>query len=208
MTALPQTLPVFAVSGALLLPGHRLPLTVFEPRYLAMTDDCLGAGRMLALVQPAAGPVGPVEGLYGVGILARIVAFGETADGRYLITCHGVSRFRVAGEVDGRAGYRRVVADYTPFAADRDGAAPVVVDRVRLVRSVGSCLAQAGLGIDMSKLDQASDHDLVNSLAMVAPLSPEEKQALLEAADTVARAELMIAFFEMGALADGDPVRH
>lgn len=208
MSGLPETVPVFAVSGVLLLPGHRLPLTVFEPRYLALTDDCLGAGRLLALVQPSTGACGPAEGLYGVGTLARIVAFGETGDGRYLITCHGVSRFRVVGEAEGRSGYRRVVADYTPFAADGDGAAPEMVDRIRLLRSVGGFLAQAGLAVDMSKLDQASDRELVDSLAMVAPLSPGEKQALLEAVSVSARAELMIAIFEMAAFSEGERVRH
>ncbi|MCA1907412.1 MAG: LON peptidase substrate-binding domain-containing protein, partial [Magnetospirillum sp.] len=121
MTPLPSVLPVFAVPGALLLPGGRLPLTVFEPRYLALTDDVLGAGRLLALVQPTASGDGPAPGLYSVGTLGRVVAFGETGDGRYLITCQGITRFRVAGETEGKSGYRRVLADYAPFAADLAG---------------------------------------------------------------------------------------
>ncbi|MBX9633501.1 MAG: LON peptidase substrate-binding domain-containing protein, partial [Magnetospirillum sp.] len=117
---LPRVLPVFAISGVLLLPGGRLPLTVFEPRYLALTDDALGAGRLFGLVQPAPDkvPDGPVPGLYSVGTLARITAFGETGDGRYLITSLGLSRFRLAGEVEGRSGYRRVLAEYGPFSGD------------------------------------------------------------------------------------------
>ena len=93
---LPPVLPVFAVPGAILLPRGRLPLMVFEPRYVALIDDCLGAHRLFGLVQPQDEAMG--DGLFPIGTLARIAAFGETGDGRYLITAIGVSRFRVAGE--------------------------------------------------------------------------------------------------------------
>ncbi|MCR6629494.1 MAG: LON peptidase substrate-binding domain-containing protein [Magnetospirillum sp.] len=212
---LPRVLPVFAVSGAILLPRARLPLTVFEPRYLALVEHALGAGRLLALVQPAPGGVAaaPVPGLYGTGTLARITAFGETGDGRYLITATGITRFRLAGEAEGRAGYRRVVAEYGPFAADLEAAAEVAdqasVDRRRLLGAVGAYLARQGVALDLVKLEAASDADLVASLAMSAPLSPEEKQALLEASGTLERANLMIALFEMALLAEsGETLLH
>lgn len=209
MTSLPPVLPVFAVPGALLLPGGRLPLTVFEPRYLAMTDDVLGAGRLLALVQPTASGDGPAPGLYSVGTLGRIVAFGETGDGRYLITCLGISRFRIAGEAEGKSGYRRVLADYTPFAADLAGEPDPVFDRRRLVGAVTACLAQNGLASDLAKLDSANDRDLITTLAMAAPLSPEEKQALLEVPSLGERARMMIAIFEMAVLSEaGETIRH
>lgn len=209
MTSLPSVLPVFAVPGALLLPGGRLPLTVFEPRYLAMTDDALGAGRLLALVQPTASGDGPAPGLYSVGTLGRIVAFGETGDGRYLITCQGITRFRVTGEAEGKSGYRRVVADYAPFAADLTGEPDPVFDRRRLVGAVTACLAQNGLASDLAKLDSANDRDLITTLAMAAPLSPEEKQALLEVPSLGERARMMIAIFEMAVLSEaGETIRH
>lgn len=209
MSELPDVLPVFAVPGALLLPGGRLPLTVFEPRYLALTDHCLGAGRLLALVQPTASGDGPAPGLYSVGCLARVVAFGETGDGRYLITCQGISRFRIAGEAEGRSGYRRVLADYAPFAADMAGEPDPVFDRRRLIGAVTACLAQNGLASDLAKLEAASDRDLITTLAMAAPLSPEEKQALLEAPSLGERARMMIAIFEMAVLTEaGETIRH
>ena len=206
---LPAIVSVFAVPGALLLPGGRLPLTVFEPRYLALTDHCLGAGRLLALVQPTAAGDGPAPGLYSVGCLARIVAFGETGDGRYLITCQGVSRFRITAEAEGRSGYRRVMADYGPFITDLAGEADPVFDRRRLISAVAACLAQNGLASDMAKLEASSDRDLVTTLAMAAPLSPEEKQALLEAPTATDRASMMTAIFEMAVLAEaGETIRH
>ncbi|CAA7622017.1 LON peptidase substrate-binding domain-containing protein [Magnetospirillum sp. UT-4] len=207
---LPGVLPVFAVAGALLLPGGRLPLTVFEPRYLALTDDCLGTGRLFALVQPGPedGSV-PVPGLQPVGCLARIVAFGETGDGRYLITGLGINRFRLVGEEPGRSGYRRVVADYAPFAGDREGEGRIDIDRRRLIAAVSAYLSHQGLTADMARLDDSNDTELVTALAMAAPLSPEEKQALLEAPSTTERAQLMTAMFEMALLTEsGDFVRH
>lgn len=208
---LPAVVPVFAVAGALLLPGARLPLTVFEPRYLAMTDDCLGAGRLFGLVQPAPDSAsGPATGLYSVGCLARIVAFGETGDGRYLITGLGINRFRVAAEEPGRSGYRRVAVDYAPFGMDRAGEPNgAAVDRSRLMAAVSAYLSRQGLASDMAKLDKSSDAETVAALAMAAPLSPEEKQALLEAPTVVERARLMITLFEMALLAEtGRTVRH
>jgi Lon protease-like protein len=210
-TELPRVLPVFAVSGALLLPGGRLPLTVFEPCYLALTDDVLGAGRLFALVQPAPeGVTGSnVRGLYNVGTLARIVAFGETGDGRYLITGLGLTRFRLAGEAEGRAGYRRVVAEYGPFIGDLGPQNGPPVDRRRLMAAVGAYLSRQGLASDLAKLENAPDSELVNAIAMAAPLSPEEKQALLEAPSTFERAQLMTAIFEMALLAEaGDTLLH
>lgn len=207
----PGVLPVFAVSGALLLPGARLPLTVFEPRYLAMTDDALGQGRWFALVQPSPDGLvaGPVPGLYGVGMLARIVAFGETGDGRYLITALGVSRFALGEEVDGRSGYRRVTADYTPFADDRAPGAEPPVDRHRLMLAVSSYLTRQGLATDMARLEKSNDAEMVAALAMAAPLSPEEKQALLEARTVTERAYLMTTMFEMALLSEaGDTILH
>lgn len=206
---LPRVVPVFAVPGAVLLPGARLPLTVFEPRYLALVDAALGAGRLFALVQPAAEGVatgGAVAGLYAVGTLARITAFGETGDGRYLITGIGLTRFRLAGEAEGRSGYRRVVAEYGPYAMDLapNGGEPAV-DRRRLMGAVGGYLARQGVALDLGKLEKAADGELVTALAMAAPLSPEEKQALLEVATLAERADLMIAMFEMALLADTGP---
>lgn len=199
---LPGIVPVFAVSGALLLPGARLPLTVFEPHYLAMIDDALGAGRLFALVQPRQDGKGVAPGLYDVGCLARITAFGETGDGRYLITSTGLSRFTITGEAEGRFGYRRVHADYSAFAIDQIGEPDAIVDRNRLVNAVGTYLKRHGVKADLGKLDQAKDAEIVTALAMAAPLSPEEKQALIEAPTTLDRAQLMIAMFEMALLAE------
>lgn len=209
ITDLPRVLPVFAVSGAIVLPGARLPLTVFEPRYLALVDAALGAGRHFALVQPTGEGLpgsAAAPGLHAVGTLARITAFGETGDGRYLITNIGITRFRVAGEVEGRDGYRRVVAEYGPYVTDLapPGGEPAI-DRHRLMAAVGAYLGRQGVALDYAKLEAASDAEAVAALAMATPLSAEEKQALLEAPTVAERAEMMTTLFEMALLADNGP---
>ncbi|RAU23997.1 ATP-dependent protease [Paramagnetospirillum kuznetsovii] len=193
---LPGTVPVFAVSGAILLPGGTMPLMVFEPRYLALVDDALGAGRLLALVQPRDDEAGQASGLHDVGTLGRITAFGETGDGRYLITMAGLSRFRVAGEVDIRSGYRRVLADYSDFPADLAGTDKGPVDRRLLLAMVHTYLAGLGMATDLAQLEKADDAELTIRLAMACPFRPEEKQSLLEAAGHAERCRLMTALIE------------
>jgi len=193
---LPAELPVFALSGTILLPGGTMPLMVFEPRYLAMVDDALGAGRLFALVQPRDDLAGVAPGLYDTGCLARITAFGETGDGRYLITVAGLSRFRINGETDGRSGYRRVLADYAPFADDITGSDTGPVERQPLLAIVRSYLSGLGMTTDLAQLDKATDSELVIRLAMACPFMPAEKQALLEVPSHAERCRLMTAMIQ------------
>ncbi|MBX9634840.1 MAG: ATP-dependent protease, partial [Magnetospirillum sp.] len=132
-----------------------------------------------------------------------------TGDGRYLITSLGLSRFRLAGEVEGRSGYRRVLAEYGSFSGDTAPQPGPSVDRRRLMGAVTAYLSRQGLATDLAKLESAPDAEMVTALAMAAPLSPEEKQALLEAPSTLDRARLMTAMFEMALLAEaGDTLLH
>src|SRR3978361_1618985 len=115
-----EAIPIFPLAGAMLLPYGRLPLNVFEPRYLALVDDALAAGRLFGMIQPDASkpetPSGPA--LFGVGCLGRITSFTETGDGRLLISLIGVVRFAVAEELAPKRGYRRVRGDFGAYAED------------------------------------------------------------------------------------------
>ncbi|MGE5503623.1 MAG: LON peptidase substrate-binding domain-containing protein [Actinomycetota bacterium] len=203
VTDLPGIVPVFPLSGALLLPGGRLPLTVFEPRYLAMTDDALAAGRLMGMIQPCETACGPVAGLFSTGCLGRITSFAESGDGRYLVTLLGVCRFRLTGEDDGKSGYRRVRVDYRPYGDDLDeGPASAPIERARLLAAVKAMFGGHGIAVNWSALEGADDHMLVTTLAMTCPLSPEEKQALLEAPTLAERCDMMTAMIEMALLAE------
>src|SRR5687768_11977298 len=154
-TALPDMLPIFPLTGVLLLPRGRLPLNIFEPRYLAMTRDALGGARLIGMVQPSdpGGPPGTDPGIGGpgiggpgigsmnppvylVGCAGRITQFSETDDGRYLLTLTGVSRFRIKEELPLLSGYRRVVPDWRAYAHDRDRPTDPGFDRARLIRGL------------------------------------------------------------------------
>ena len=100
---LPAQIPIFPLPNALLLPGGQLPLNIFEPRYLAMIEDALGAsGRLIGMVQP----MEDSGELFGIGCAGRISYFQETGDGRYMIALNGVCRFRLHDHRLSARGYR------------------------------------------------------------------------------------------------------
>jgi Lon protease-like protein len=205
---LPAEIAVFPLSGALLLPGGRLPLNIFEPRYLAMTLDSLGKGRMFGMIQPEpGGPRGETgPGLYRIGCLGRLSSFAETEDGRLLITLTGVIRFRVAEELAMRRGYRRVRPDYAGFEADLDLAEkPTGLDRAALFCALRAFFKARGIEANWEAIEQTSDAMLVLTLAMVCPFEVREKQALLVAATPEERAEMLVALLRIGAHPDPAP---
>ncbi|MEO8557984.1 MAG: LON peptidase substrate-binding domain-containing protein [Rhodospirillales bacterium] len=214
--ALPQILPIFPLTGAVLLPGGRLPLNIFEPRYLAMVSDALGSGRMIGMIQPlkAGGFAGdgvseqPDEppAVQPIGCAGRISSFGETQDGRLLVTLSGACRFMVAEELPlHEHGYRRVQPDYSRFAADLQGGnEQVELDRSRLLGDLRRYFAANNLATDWKTLEQVDDAGLITTICMAAPFDAAEKQALLEAETATLRGKLLIAFLEQAVLANSN----
>jgi Lon protease-like protein len=200
--ALPATLPIFPLPGALLLPGGKLPLQIFEPRYLAMTRDALASDRLIGMIQPldhgseANGLVKHGAKLYSIGCAGRITSFSETENGRYLITLAGLCRFAIKHEVPTIGGYRRVVPDFARFRADMGEGGGGIIDRDRLMAALRAYFASQKINVDLSAIKDVSDDKLVTSLAMVCPFAAEEKQALLEAADLAERSRVMTALLE------------
>ena len=200
--ALPTEIAVFPLTGALLLPGGRLPLNIFEPRYLALVEASLGQGRSFGMIQPdpaaAAGPEGP--GLYKVGCLGRLTSFAETEDGRFLVSLTGTIRFQVSAERPGRDGYRRLRPDYAPFAEDLDRLGAFEMDRPALLDALRAYFRAKGIDANWEAIERLEDGALVTTLAMVCPFEPVEKQALLEAPDPAARAAMLVAMLRMDSL--------
>src|SRR5437588_8178059 len=175
---LPDTLPIFPLTGVLLLPRGRLPLNIFEPAYLAMTRDALGGERRIGMVQPnepqqdnrGGGAMNPP--VYPVGCAGRITAFAESDDGRYLITLTGVSRFRIVEELPLLDGYRRVRPDWEPFGRDLGPDEAGDFDRDRLVRGLRTFFIQQGLKADWEAIEKAPIEHLVTSISMLCPFPP------------------------------------
>ncbi len=203
---LPPVIPVFPLTGVLLLPRGRLPLNIFEPRYLAMVRDALAAERLIGMIQPRNPEPTALPALYPVGCLGRISAFSETDDGRFLVTLSGVCRFRVTAELGLATPYRQVAPHFDSFAADLDPeAVDEAFDRPALTAALRAYLDLHGMSADWHAVDQAGAEALVNTLAMTCPFDPAEKQALLEAPTIAARAETMIALIRMAVAANAVP---
>ena len=208
---LPQTIPIFPLPGVLLLPGGKLPLNIFEPRYLAMIRAALAGPRLIGMIQPRDPDAGGLQPeVQKVGCAGRIVSFAETDDSRYLVTLAGLCRFTVMGELPILDGYRRVVPDWAGYAGDL---APAVaaVDRMRLIGALRAFFADQPVRIDWQAIEQTADDRLIVSLAMICPFEAAEKQILLEAPSPSERARVMIALLENAALTrdEGDAqVRH
>lgn len=202
---LPETVAVFPLATALLLPGGRMPLNIFEPRYIEMVDHALRHDRLIGMIQPrlngALRPDGEPE-LCDVGCLGRITSFAETGDGRYLISLQGVCRFRVSSELPAKTPFRQ--CRISTFITDLDPEAGASeVDRPALLRAFRAYLKANELDADWNSVSRAENATLVNALSMMAPYGPAEKQALLEAPDLKTRAETLIAITEI-ALARSD----
>ncbi len=202
---LPEELPIFPLSGALLLPWGRLPLNIFEPRYLNMTLDALGVGRIIGMVQPNydRADAGGDPPTYSIGCAGRIASFEETEDGRLLILLKGLCRFSIVSEIEGRKGYRRVKALYEPFKADLDQPANFEVNREQLFQRLTPYLEAHAMPLGVEVLKGLSDPTLVTSLCMVCPFDPREKQALLEAPTLKARYEALLALLQIAAFEAG-----
>jgi uncharacterized protein len=202
---MPETIPVFPLTGALLLPRGRLPLNIFEPRYLAMTDDAMSGARIVGMIQPEKPETSTPPPLFPVGCAGRIVAYEETGDGRILITLSGISRFRLREELNVGTLYRQCRVDFAEFAGDfAADPAGSAVDREALLRTLKDYLEANRIQADWSGIRDAPIEALVNGLSMMSPFGTREKQALLEAPDLKSRAELLIAITEFSLAEPGE----
>ncbi len=200
---LPAVIAVFPLPGALLLPRARLPLHLFEPRYVAMLEDCMKSpDRLIGMIQTAG-----AEGsrLAAIGCAGRLTSFSETDDGRYMITLTGVSRFRLGEEVEGFTPFRRFNVDWQAFKRDRarEDETDPSLDRKSFLALLSRFFEARQLGVDWQNLSKADPELLINALSMLLPLPPEDKQALLEAPNLTDRRQTLTALIEF-ALHRGD----
>ncbi|MBI4184327.1 MAG: LON peptidase substrate-binding domain-containing protein [Proteobacteria bacterium] len=196
---LPPRIPIFPLPAVLLLPRSRLPLNIFEPRYLNMTLDALATPtRVIGMVQPLEAAAGADEPpVYATGGAGRISAFSETGDGRLLITLTGVCRFRIGEELSPHRGYRRVKAEYADFRADLAPETYPPLDRDSLFACLKEYFKRHGIQADWETIRNLPDEQLVAALAMSCPFEPGEKQALLEAPTLPARHAALVTILEM-----------
>jgi len=208
---LPPVIPVFPLTGALLLPKGHLPLHIFEPRYLEMINFARENNGLIGMVQPHQHTNETITtgapDLYRTGCVGMISDFDETPDGRYMIMLTGLSRYDIQSEMDNIYDFRMVQVSYDRFGQDcGDDLAGFQDCRERLMVTLKDYLAQQGATMDLKGFDNAGDEELVNVLAMICPFSASEKQALLEALTLTERLELMIKLMQFSLSGDtNDP---
>ena len=194
---LPETLPVFPLTGVPLFPRWQLPLNIFEPRYLNMIDDAMLGKRLIGMVQSFGGSR-EIPTLAKVGCVGRITNYSETDDGRYMITLTGIARYRIDEELDVKTPYRQVRANYADYASDlKDPDLENVPPRLRLEAALQVYIDKNGFDADWGAVQDAQIETLVHALATGCPFRPIEKQALIEAEDLKARSETLIKLFSM-----------
>jgi Lon protease-like protein len=202
LNELPAIVPIFPLSGVLLLPGVPLPLHIFEPRYRAMVRDALAADGYIAMIQPNGehgdDPMNPP--VFKTACLGKIVKSESEDDGRYNILLRGICRLAVSEELPLLDGYRRVVADYLPFGHDMAVSSEASgVDRAALMPAIKQFLERRNLQANWQEAENIPDEALINSLSVACPFGPQEKQALMEAHDIAERAHLLQALCELDA---------
>ncbi len=204
---LPQTLPLFPLPSALLLPGSQLPLNIFEPRYLAMIEDALQKPeRLIGMVQP----LNDDGTLFDVGCAGRISYFQESGDGRYMVALSGICRFTLQAEQLTDRGYRRATIDWSRFSEDLKSSDEKITNRDTLLDVMKQYFSVMGFEADWTQIEQSGNEQIMNTLAAVCPFDVAEKQALLEARGLAKRADLLIAIMEMALHEEdrGNDARH
>ena len=196
---LPKSLPLFPLTGVVLLPRGQLPLNIFEPRYLEMFDYALQGDRLIGMIQPAEHEDKVAHPrLSQVGCAGKIVSYRETEDNRYLVTLAGICRFRLSGEMQTTTPWRAGYCDFAAFGGDLAQPGDEVFPRERLLAALKIYLTSRDLQADWKSVMTAPGEALINALAMMCPFGPAEKQALLEAQNFQDRASTLMALLEMG----------
>jgi Lon protease-like protein len=197
---LPQSVPIFPLSGALLLPFAHRPLNVFEPRYIELVDAALRTDRLIGMIQPVETSEESPRGrapLQAIGCLGRLTHFEETSEGRYFIILEGVCRFELEAELTVISPYRQAAISATRFAVDFErGFGADAVDGPRFVKMMRDYAEFADIEMNWDEINKTPIADLVNFCCMVSPYGAADKQALLEANSIEARAETLIAMAE------------
>jgi len=194
---IPDVIPVFPLPGALLLPRAKLPLHIFEPRYLSMIEDCMKTpSRFIGMVQPYKSRGGETK-LHSIGCAGRLNQFSETEDGRFMVTLSGMSRFRIKEEVEGFTPYRRCHVSWDGFERDLGKfEQDENFDRSVFMVGLKRYFDDRQLSTDWETMQEADDELLINSLSMLCPFEAEDKQALLEAPSLSTRRETLATLIE------------
>ena len=183
---LPKKLPVFPLSNFIIFPKTRVPLNIFEPRYIEMINDSMKSDKLIGMIQPKI--LGNKESndapqLHNIGCMGKITSFKETEDSRYLIELKGMIRFKIVKETKTNKKYRECEIDFKNYYEDlEDKKEEIKFSDLELIfKDLKSLFEKRGFIINWKALEKQSLDETINALAMASPFTIEEKQVLLEA---------------------------
>ncbi len=176
---LPNTIPIFPLSGVIFFPKTNLPLTIFEPRYLTLINDCIKSNKYMGMIQSK----GNSTDVYSVGCLGKITEHKKTKDGRILINLTGISRFEIKSEINNDKIYREFDVSYKKFSDDQlpEREEFMMYDKIKKIyEKTKIFFKKNGLLLNWAEFEKLDENQKINTLAMIAPISNEEKQMILE----------------------------
>lgn len=211
MKELPTQIPIFPLTGAVLLPRGHLPLNIFEPRYKEMVDVAIASHGIIGMVQPVGthistsvknndqfGTAGRGRDLYNIGCAGLISNFKETDNGQYFIILSGLRRFKITSELPMAHQYREITADYNSFLSDGDEGFKAGTELKDIFfKALNSYLKALQINIDLNAFQDVKEEELINSMAMICPFEASEKQLLIEAPTLHERTILMLKIMDI-----------
>ena len=192
---LPNIIPVFPLSGVIYFPETNLPLNVFEPRYLALVNDCIKSNKYMGLIQPKKNS----SDVYNVGCLGKITKSKKTKDGRMLINLIGISRFEIKEEIENDKSYREFQVSYEKFKEDLDvnKEQSKKIEKIKeLSEKTKVFFKKNGLLLNWKEFDKLDQDQRINTLAMIAPISNVEKQTILESTNIQSKTKILSEIIE------------
>ena len=176
MKKFPNIIPVFPLSGVIYFPKTNLPLNIFEQRYLNLINDAYNKDKLMGMVQSKK----ENNSVYEIGCLGKISDYQKSKDGRILINLTGISRFKILKEIPNDKLYREFEVGYESFTEDIKNA-DNEVDAKGLMEKAKTFFKRNGLLLNWREFEKLDHAQKINTLAMIAPITNEEKQKLLEA---------------------------
>ena len=175
MKKFPDIIPIFPLSGVIYFPKTNLPLNIFEQRYLDLVNDAYNKDKLMGMVQSKKAD----SAVYDIGCLGKISDYQKSKDGRVLINLTGISRFKILKEVSNKKLYREFQVNYDSFSEDINDTNSQT-DSSDLMKNAKVFFKRNGLLLNWKEFEKLDPTQKINTLAMIAPVTNEEKQKLLE----------------------------
>tara|TARA_B100000035_G_scaffold253521_1_gene222914 strand:+ start:642 stop:1301 length:660 start_codon:yes stop_codon:yes gene_type:complete len=179
---IPKSIPLFPLDNTLLLPFGKLPLNIFEERYLHMTIDSLKSHRMIGIIQPKNNN----NEFFLMGCIGKITSYIETPDYRIVLNLEGICRFKLKDYFLSPNGYLMANIDTSDYSDDLNSSEPQI-DRKSLIQKYSNFFKMKNLEINQELLTETSNLQLLSTLAMLAPFNKIDKQAILESPNVLER---------------------